>query len=161
MEGLPQRLSSKESTCNAGDTGDMGLIPGSGRSPGEGHGNPLQYSCLENPMDRGAWWARVHGVTKIQTWLSDLAHTRALQDGECGPRERAGGGASGPSPLWFWIDLVLCYYYFGCTGFRHCAKVFSSCHARTPHCGGSSDRALGTQKSVAAACGLGSYNSWA
>ena len=52
---------------------DMGSIPGLGRSPGEGNGNPLQYYCLENPMDRGAWWAIVHGVTKIQTplrWLS-------------------------------------------------------------------------------------------
>ena len=57
----------KESACN---TGDSGLIPGLGRSPGKGHGNPLQYSCLENPMDRGAWRATVHGVTKSQTWLS-------------------------------------------------------------------------------------------
>ena len=45
----------------------LGLIPGSGRSPGEGNGNPLQYSCLENPMDRGAWWATVHGITKSRT----------------------------------------------------------------------------------------------
>ena len=52
-----------ESACSAGDRGS---IPGSGRSPGEGHGNPLQYSCLENPMDRGAWWATVHGVAKSQ-----------------------------------------------------------------------------------------------
>ena len=52
--------SSKESTCNAGDAEDSGLIPGSGRSPGGGHGNPFQYSCLENPMDRGAWWVTVH-----------------------------------------------------------------------------------------------------
>ena len=57
--GLPWGLSGKESACNAGD---MGSIPGSGRSPGEGSGNPLQYSCLGNPMDRGAWWAPVHGV---------------------------------------------------------------------------------------------------
>jgi len=55
---------SKESACNAGD---LGLIPGLGRSPGGGHGNPLQYSCLENPMDRGAWWTTVHGVAKSQT----------------------------------------------------------------------------------------------
>ena len=55
---------SKESACNARDTGDMGLIPESGRSPGEGNGNPLQCSCLENPMDKGAWWATVHGVAK-------------------------------------------------------------------------------------------------
>ena len=50
--------------ASAGDIGDVGSIPGSGRSPGEGNGNPLQYSCLENPMDGGAWWATVHGVTK-------------------------------------------------------------------------------------------------
>ena len=55
---------SKESTCNAGD---MSLIPGSGRSPGEGNGNPLQYSCLENPMDGGAWRVTVHGVEKSWT----------------------------------------------------------------------------------------------
>ena len=60
---------SKESTCNVGDAGDMGSIPGSGRSPGGGHGNPLQYSCLENPMDRGAWRATVYGVAKSQTQL--------------------------------------------------------------------------------------------
>ena len=48
--------------------GDSGLIPGLGRSPGEGNGNPLQYSCLENPMDRGVWQATVHGVTQSRTW---------------------------------------------------------------------------------------------
>ena len=47
------------------NVGNPGLIPGLGISPGEGHGNPLQYSCLENPMDRGAWWATVHGVVKV------------------------------------------------------------------------------------------------
>ena len=52
---------------SAGDAGDPGLIPVSGRSPGEGNGNPLQYSCLEHPMDRGAGWATVHGVTKSWT----------------------------------------------------------------------------------------------
>ena len=52
----------KSPYANAGDVRDMGLIPGSGRSPGGGHGNPLQYSCLENPMDRGAWRATVHRV---------------------------------------------------------------------------------------------------
>ena len=54
---------------------DLGLIPGSGRSPGEGNGNPLQYSCLENPMDGGTWWAIVHGVTKSWTRLSDFTFT--------------------------------------------------------------------------------------
>ena len=57
----------KNLPANAGDVRDMGLIPGSGRFPGEGNGNPLQYSCLENPMDRGAWQATVHGVAKSQT----------------------------------------------------------------------------------------------
>ena len=57
----------KESACSAGDIRDPGFIPGSERSPGEGRGNPLQNSCLENSMDRGAWWATVHGVAKSQT----------------------------------------------------------------------------------------------
>ena len=59
----------KASACN---DGDLGLIPGSGRSPGEGNGNPLQYSCLENPMDGGAWWATVHRVAKSWTRLRDF-----------------------------------------------------------------------------------------
>ena len=58
---FPGALDGKESACNLGD---LGSIPGSGRSPGEGNGNPLQYSCLGNPMDRGTWWATVHWVTK-------------------------------------------------------------------------------------------------
>ena len=65
----------KESTCSAEDTGDTALIPRSGRPPGGGHSKPLQYSCLENTMDRGAWWATVHRVTKSRTqlkWLSTL-----------------------------------------------------------------------------------------
>ena len=53
----------KKQLANAGDAGDTGSNPGSGRSPGEGHGNPLQYSCLENPMEGGAWQATAHGVT--------------------------------------------------------------------------------------------------
>ena len=59
----------KNPPANAGDLRDEGSIPGSGRSPGGGLGNPLQHSCLENPMDRGAWWATVCGVTKRQTRL--------------------------------------------------------------------------------------------
>ena len=57
--------------ANAGDTRDAGSILGSRRSPGEGNGNPLQYSCLENPMDRGAWWATVDGAAKSRTQLRD------------------------------------------------------------------------------------------
>ena len=62
--GFPGGSESKASACNVRD---LGLIPGSGRSSGEGNGNPLQYSCLENSMDGGAWWAIVHAVTKSQT----------------------------------------------------------------------------------------------
>ena len=64
--------------CLAYNVGDLGSIPESGRSSGEGNGNPLQYSCLENPMDRGAWWAIVHRVTKSQTRLSDCT-SKSLQ----------------------------------------------------------------------------------
>jgi len=62
VKNLPTNL-----PTNAGDIRDMGSIPGSGRSPGRGHGNPLQYSCQENPMERGAWQTTVHGVAKSQT----------------------------------------------------------------------------------------------
>ena len=62
----------KDPPANAGDVRDSGSIPGSGRSPGGGHGNPLQYSCLENPMDRGACWATVYRVAKRQTQLKQL-----------------------------------------------------------------------------------------
>ena len=62
--GVPGGSDGKESACNAGDEG---LIPGSGRTPGVGNGNPLQYFCLENSMDRGAWQATDHGVAKSQT----------------------------------------------------------------------------------------------
>ena len=66
----------KNPFANAGDIIDGGLIPGLGRSPGGGYGNPLQYSCLENPMDGGASWAIVHGVTKSQTQLKQLSTNR-------------------------------------------------------------------------------------
>ena len=66
--GFPADSDGNESTCKAGDPGS---IPGSGRSPREGSGNPLQYSCLENPMERGAWRTTAYGITKNQTQLSD------------------------------------------------------------------------------------------
>ena len=65
--GFPSGSAVKESTCNAGAVGDVGSIPELGISPGGGYGNPLQYSCLDNPMDRGAWWATVHRVAKSWT----------------------------------------------------------------------------------------------
>ena len=71
--GFPSGSAVKNPPANAGE---MGLIPGSGRSPGEGNGNPLQYSCLENPTDRGAQRATVHGVTKSQTRVIELTKTK-------------------------------------------------------------------------------------
>ena len=72
FKGFPGGSEGKASAYNAGD---LGSIPGLGRSPGEGNGNPLQYSCLENPMDGGAWGATVHGVAKSRTRLSDFTTT--------------------------------------------------------------------------------------
>ena len=74
-QGFPGGSVVKNLPASAGDTGDVGLTPRSGRSPGVGSDNPLQYSCLENSMDRGAWRATVHGVAKNRTWLSDWART--------------------------------------------------------------------------------------
>ena len=72
----------KNPPASTGDLGDMGSIPELGRAPGGGHGNPLQYPCLENPTDRGAWQAAVQGITKSQTgpkWLSTLTQSRQLR----------------------------------------------------------------------------------
>ena len=72
--GFPGGSVVKNPLANARDTGDVGSIPGLGRSPGGGNDNTLQYSCLENPTDRGTWWATVSEVEKSQTWLSMCAH---------------------------------------------------------------------------------------
>ena len=77
MPGFPGGSDDKEPTWNAGD---LSSIPGLGRFPGEGNGNPIQYSCLENPMDRGVWQATVHRFTKSQTRLSDLTLFQILKD---------------------------------------------------------------------------------
>ena len=72
---FPQGPGGSDVKASAYSAGDLGSIPGSGISPGEGNGNPLQYSCLENPMDGGIWWALVHGVTKSRTQLIDFTFT--------------------------------------------------------------------------------------
>ena len=77
MEGFPGGAVVKTPPANAGD---VSLILGSGRSPEEGNGNPLQYYCLGNPKDRGTWWATVHGVTKNQIQLSHLTHTHTQKN---------------------------------------------------------------------------------
>ena len=73
-------LGGSDGKASAYNAGDLGSIPGSGRSPGEGNGTPLQYSCLENPMDRGARLATVYGVAKSWTWLRDFTITITMQD---------------------------------------------------------------------------------
>ena len=77
---FPAYSRSKESSWNAGDTGEVGSIPESGRSPGGGNGNPLQYFCLGNPMDRGRWWATVHWVT--ESHMTELAHSLMMPNGK-------------------------------------------------------------------------------
>ena len=77
---FPGGSDGKASVCNAGDPGS---IRGLGSSPGEGNGNPLQYSCLEKPMDGGAWWATVHGVAKSWTRLSNFTFTFKLYRSTC------------------------------------------------------------------------------
>ena len=71
-------LGTIEPACDTGDARDMGSIPGLGRFPGRGHGNPLQYSCLENPMDRGAWWATAHRSQLDMTEATEHIHTQVF-----------------------------------------------------------------------------------
>ena len=97
--GLPRWPSDKETAYSAGDAGKMGLIPGSGRSAGEGNGNPLQHSCLENPMDRGAWWATVQGVPKSQAcvWACSVMYSVLVTHWPCQMQgERTSGSSLGP-----------------------------------------------------------------
>ena len=89
--GFPGGSEVKASASNAGD---LGSIPGLRRSPGEGNGNPLRYSCLENPVDGGAWWVTVHGVTKSRTWLSDFTFTLRGWSGCYSSLSAQGGRAS-------------------------------------------------------------------
>ena len=110
--GPPIWCSGKESACQGVDAGDTGSISGLGRSPGGGNGNALCYSCLENSMDRGAWWTTVQGVTKSRTQLS-RQHTRArLQPTptptqvECDPRPKLGFTSSLCHSL-TWITILL------------------------------------------------------
>ena len=90
--------------------GDLGSVPGLGRSPGEGPGNPLQYSCLENPMDREAWWATVHGIAKSRTRLSDFTHSQGKprkQTVEFTSLDLLSDGTAIPTlPHWHVSDLV-------------------------------------------------------
>ena len=81
--GFPSGIAVKNPSASEGYTRDLGSIPGLGRSPGKGNGNPLQYHCLKSPMDRGAWWATVHGVTKSRSQLSMRSHTSFTEPNFC------------------------------------------------------------------------------
>ena len=96
--GFPGSASGEEPACNAGDARDLALIPGLGGSPGGEHGNPLQYSGLENPMDRWAWWVTVHGFAKSQTRLSDTCNDHEFSTWLLGPGNE-------------WASLVSTYIY--------------------------------------------------
>ena len=87
LTGLPRWLSGKESAFNAGNTDDASLIPGSGRSPGGGNSNPLQYPHLENPMDRGDWWVTVHGITESDTTEATDYDIRYYNFHKVGPKD--------------------------------------------------------------------------
>ena len=90
-EGFPGDSVGKEPACNVGDAEDVGSILGLGRSPGGGHGNLLQYSCLGNPLDRGAWWATVHKVTKNWTRLKISSMHACILSGTIFHSLREGG----------------------------------------------------------------------
>ena len=110
---FPWLLDGKESTC---DAGDRGSIPGSGRSPREGNGNPLQYSCLENAMDRGAWRATVNGVAESRTHLSNQHFHFQTQQ----MRKWLVASLTESSPVfWGWFA---CYHY-------HIARIIKSIYA--------------------------------
>ena len=112
----------KNLPASAGDIRDVGSIPGLRRFPGEGHGNPLQYSCLENPVDRGAWWAAVHGVAQSWTWLKQLSMHACIGEGNgnllqysCleNPVDRGAGQATvhGVAQSWTWLKWLSTHTY--------------------------------------------------
>ena len=110
--GFPDGSDGKEPACSAGDPGS---IPGSGRSPGEGNGNPLQYSCLENSIDRGGWWAAVLGVAKSRTWLV------VFNNGVC-----VFGYLTAVCP--HWIEVFRhCFSFCIVTSFKHLSQCLTHC----------------------------------
>ena len=132
--GFPHNSVGKESACNVGD---LGSIPGSGRSPGEGNGNPLQYSCLENHMDRGAWQVTVHGVARVR---HDLATKLLLNYG-------GGNGDNGDL-----LQKIPCMYcYTQCP--QPCSKPPAT-HIST------GDSWTLTKKSGSVSCGVTAPFSW-
>ena len=144
-QSFPVALEIKNLPANAGDIRDVGLTSGWRKSPGEGNGNPLQYSCLDNPMDRGVWRATVHGVTKSWPWLK-RQHARTSINSFSFLIGRPGA--------------------LRMRAFSRCSRqgLLSSCGARVAPSGGVSccrARALGARASVVAGCRLISCGEWA
>ena len=116
--GFPGGSDGKESGCIAGDPGSILRL---GRSSGEGNGYPLQYSCLENSMDRGAWWATIHRVTKRQTWLSDWPGVYlAILISQFVPHS--------PSPLYLHVPCPRLHLYFCPENWFICTIFLDSMH---------------------------------
>ena len=113
-QGPPRLPSDKESTSSAGDTGDSASIPGSGRSPGGGHGNPLQHSCLENPMDRGAWRATGHRVAESDTTAAtEQAHSPRTYTMETNDFRRQLPILTVGNAFWYLLlDCILILFHF-------------------------------------------------
>ena len=118
--GFPSGSVDKEPACNAGDAGDVGSIPWSGRSPGGGHGDPIQCSCLENSMDRGAWWATVHGHKESDMTENARPHHifihSSVVDGQLGCFHVLGIINSAAMNIGVHISFKPCFYLDMCPG---------------------------------------------
>ena len=105
----------KNPPASAGDVWDTGSIPESGRSPRGGHGNALQYSCLENPMDRGAWWAAVHSVTQSRAWLKRLSmHAHMHDNNKVYNHPKVGYSRYAPIKILYPMGFVTCIAFLYC-----------------------------------------------
>ena len=122
--GFPHSSVGKESSCSAED---LSSIPGLGRSPGEGSGNPLQYSCLENLMDRGAWWATVHGVARVRHDLATKPPPTLLT--QLNRRHRMSVLLASLHPFCFFFLRFMCLF-LAVLGLCWCVGAFSSCRSR-------------------------------
>ena len=128
-KGFPGSSVCKEPACNAGNAREMGSIPRSGRSPGGGHSNPIQYSCLENPMDWGAWQATVHGITKRGTWMKQLSEAQPGAQTQMKWPSWEGWQAESTKGI---TNYTLESDWDGCWPWRNCWEIACQCQALCP-----------------------------